>query len=200
MINDARQTHDAPDTVTITLGADKGDDVQKFIEALQEMGVAPRVGQNTSGRKSAVPDSMAHGAGYAISQQKRKLIEHGSGCVEMIGNVRQVMVRGLKKVDQLFVGEWRADDDANREVNDIPPQGECLEFFQHANVGPCRYVTFQLGAFQTINLAMTVRLAAGIWLYQYSAAPRFAKKFPPNFHEALVHFKTTASSVILEGC
>ncbi|MBO0942111.1 transposase, partial [Acidovorax temperans] len=41
--------------------------------------------------------------GYAISQQKRKLIEQGFGWAKMIGSIRQVMVRGLQKVDQLFV-------------------------------------------------------------------------------------------------
>ena len=35
--------------------------------------------------------------------QKRKLIEQGFGWAKTIGRMRQVMVRGLKKVDQLFV-------------------------------------------------------------------------------------------------
>ena len=38
-----------------------------------------------------------------MSQQKRKLIEQGFGWAKWIGNIRQVMVRGLQKVDQLFV-------------------------------------------------------------------------------------------------
>jgi len=50
-----------------------------------------------------VPDSVAASDGYAISQQKRKLIEQGFGWAKLIGPIRQVMVRGLKKVDQLFV-------------------------------------------------------------------------------------------------
>ena len=103
MINDARQAHDTPETATMTLGADKGYDAQEFIEALQEMKVTPHVAQNTSGRKSAVPENIARSVGYAISQQKRKLIEQGFGWAKMIGNIRQVMVRGLKKVDQRFV-------------------------------------------------------------------------------------------------
>lgn len=41
--------------------------------------------------------------GYAVSQQKRKLIEQGFGWVKTVGRMRQVMVRGLKKVDQMFV-------------------------------------------------------------------------------------------------
>ena len=102
MINDARQATDDPDA-EITLGADKGYDAQEFIEALKEMAVAPHVAQNTSGRSSAVPDAIAASAGYEISQQKRKRIEQGFGWGKTIGPIRQVMVRGLKKVDQLFV-------------------------------------------------------------------------------------------------
>ena len=91
------------DAVTITLGADKGYDAKEFIEALQEMNVLPHVAQNKSGRQSAVPEPIANSEGYAISQQKRKLIEQGFGWAKWIGNIRQVMVRGLQKVDQLFV-------------------------------------------------------------------------------------------------
>ncbi|WP_312262203.1 transposase, partial [Limnohabitans sp.] len=61
------------------------------------------VAQNTSNRTSAVPDSIAKSDGYAISQQKRKLIEQGFGWAKLVGPIRQVMVRGLEKVDQLFV-------------------------------------------------------------------------------------------------
>jgi len=67
------------------------------------MKVTPHVAQNTSGRRSAVPDAIAHSEGYAISQRKRKLIEQGFGWVKTVGRMRQVMVRGLKRVDQMFV-------------------------------------------------------------------------------------------------
>jgi transposase len=101
MMADAKQAADAD--AQITLGADKGYDAAEFVEAMVEMKVVPHVAQNTSKRKSAVPDSIAKTDGYAISQQKRKLIEQGFGWAKLIGPIRQVMVRGLKKVDQLFV-------------------------------------------------------------------------------------------------
>ena len=101
MITDAVQA--VPDDVQVTLGADKGYDAAEFIEALQEMKVVPHVAQNTSGRRSAVPDEVATSIGYAISQQKRKLIEQGFGWAKFIGPIGQVMVRGLAKVDQVFV-------------------------------------------------------------------------------------------------
>ncbi len=85
------------------MGADKGFDAAEFIEALQDMKVTPHVAQNTSNRKSAVPDEIAATEGYRISQQKRKLIEQGFGWAKFIGPIRQVMVRGVKKVDRVFV-------------------------------------------------------------------------------------------------
>jgi transposase len=101
MVCDAKQA--ASNEVQITLGADKGYDAQEFIQALAQMNVLPHVAQNNGHRKSAVPDSVAESEGYAVSQQKRKLIEQGFGWAKLIGPIRQVMVRGLDKVDQLFV-------------------------------------------------------------------------------------------------
>jgi transposase len=102
MIRDASQA--AGDAnAQITLGADKGYDAQEFIDACLEMKVTPHVAQNTSGRRSAVPDAIAQTDGYAVSQQKRKLIEQGFGWAKTVGRIRQVMVRGLERVDQLFV-------------------------------------------------------------------------------------------------
>lgn len=100
MINDARQ---ANPEAAITLGADKGYDAAEFITELQRLKVAPHVAQNTSGRRSAVPDEIAQGDGYEASMQRRKRIEQGFGWSKTIGQLRQVMVRGLQKVDQLFV-------------------------------------------------------------------------------------------------
>jgi hypothetical protein len=87
----------------LTRGADKGYDAQKFIDACLEMDVIPHVPQNTSGRRSVVPDAIVATLCYAISQQKRKRIEQGFGWAKTIGRVRQVMVRGIKRVEQVFV-------------------------------------------------------------------------------------------------
>jgi transposase len=102
MINDARQAAEDANA-EITLGADKGYDAQEFIEACQQMKVTPHVAQNTSGRRSAVTDAIASSLGYSISQRKRKLIEQGFGWAKTVGRMRQVMVRSLEKVDQMFV-------------------------------------------------------------------------------------------------
>ena len=102
MINDARQAL-GDDEREMTLGADKGYDAKEFIDACQAMKVTPHVAQNKSGRQSAVPDEIAQTEGYATSQRKRKLIEQGFGWAKTVGSMRQVMVRGLARVDQMFV-------------------------------------------------------------------------------------------------
>jgi transposase len=97
MIADAVQAN--PDA-KITLGADKGYDAGEFVAELQRLKVQPHVAQNKSGRQSAVPDAVAHTPGYSQSMRCRKRIEQGFGWAKTIGQIRQVTVRGLKKVDQ----------------------------------------------------------------------------------------------------
>ncbi len=93
MIDDARQAeHDARSEST--LGAGKGFDAQEFIEACQQMKVTPHVAQNTSGRRSAEPYTIASSVGYAISQPRRKLIDKASGGPRPLGACAKVMVRG----------------------------------------------------------------------------------------------------------
>lgn len=123
MIADALQAKGDPD-IEITLGADKGYDAGEFIKALQEMKVTPHVAQNTSGRKSAVPDAIAVTVGYGISQQKRKLIEQGFGWAKTVAHMAQVMVRGLEKVDQMFVLTMAAYNLTRmRTLGQMPLQG-----------------------------------------------------------------------------
>ena len=102
MLEDAKQAVLDEET-DITVGTDKGYDAQEFIEACLAMSMIAHVAQNTSGRRSAVPDAIAQSEGYAMSQQKRKIIEQGFGWAKTVGRIRQVMVRGLERVDQLFV-------------------------------------------------------------------------------------------------
>ena len=63
----------------------------------------PHVAQNTSSKRSAVHDAIAQTEDDAISQQKRKLIEQSFGWAKTVGWIRQVKVRGLERVDQMFV-------------------------------------------------------------------------------------------------
>ena len=121
MINDARQAH--PEAA-ITLGADKGYDAAEFIAELQKMKVTPHVAQNKSNRRSAVPDEIAQTEGYGMSLQRRKRIEQGFGWAKTIGQIRQVMVRGLKRVDQMFVLNMAAYNLVRmRTLAQVRPQG-----------------------------------------------------------------------------
>ena len=61
------------------------------------------IAQNTTGRRSAVPDSVAGSDGYSISQRKRKLVEQPFGWRKLVCGLRQVMLRGLEKVDQVLM-------------------------------------------------------------------------------------------------
>ena len=110
--------------ISITLGADKGYDAKEFVDACTDMGVIPHVAQNKSGRRSAVPEAIAASPGYAQSQRKRKLIEQGFGWAKTVGGIRQVMVRGLKRVDHLFVLTMTAYNLTRmRSLGQIRPQG-----------------------------------------------------------------------------
>lgn len=62
--------------------------------------------------------------GYAISQQKRKRIEQCFGWGKTVGAIRQVLVRGLEKVDQIFVLTMTAYNLTRlRTLAQVRPQG-----------------------------------------------------------------------------
>jgi hypothetical protein len=74
----------------------------ELVQALQVIMLTPHGAQSKPGRASPVPDEIATSEGCAIAQQKRKLVEQGFGWGKRIGPIRPVMVRGIKKVGQLF--------------------------------------------------------------------------------------------------
>jgi transposase len=90
-------------TKAITVGADKNYDTKDFVLACRLLKATPHVAQNTGRRGgSAIDSRTTRHAGYAISQVKRKRIEQCFGWAKQIGPMRQVMLRGLAKVNQLF--------------------------------------------------------------------------------------------------
>lgn len=87
----------------ITVGADKAYDTKGFVQACREMKVTPHVARNTArSGGSAIDGRTTRHEGYAVSQRKRKQIEQCFGWAKDVGPLRQVMVRGLKKVDQVL--------------------------------------------------------------------------------------------------
>lgn len=87
----------------VTVGADKAYDTRGFVHACRELNVTPHVAQNTKrSGGSAIDGRTTRHPGYAVSQRKRKCIEQCFGWGKLIGPMRQVMVHGLDKVDQLL--------------------------------------------------------------------------------------------------
>jgi transposase len=87
----------------ITLGADKSYQEEDFVRALRAGQVAPHVAQYAPNPKWAnwLTESETNDAGFAISQRRRKLVEKVFGWMKQ-GRLRQVKVRGLRRVDWLF--------------------------------------------------------------------------------------------------
>ena len=80
-----------------TVGGDKNFDVAAFVATLRALGITPHVAQkavgtNIDGRTTRHP-------GYAISQQKRKLIEQVFGWMKTVGGLRKLRHRGGALVD-----------------------------------------------------------------------------------------------------
>jgi len=87
----------------LTVGADKAYDTKGFVKACRKIEVTPHVAQNTNrAGGSAIDGRTTRHVGYEVSQRKRKRIEQCFGWGKLIGPIRQVMVQGLDKVDQLL--------------------------------------------------------------------------------------------------
>jgi hypothetical protein len=87
-----------------SLGADKAYDTRDFVKMLREMQVLPHIMQNVNrARGSAVDTRTTRHASYQISQQKRPWIERAFGWMKAVGGIRKVKLRGLWKVEWLFL-------------------------------------------------------------------------------------------------
>jgi transposase len=88
----------------ITLGADTGYQQQRFIESLRARSVAPHVSEYVHGNLGKNSLSTVERADElrSISQRKRKLIERVFGWSKLNRGLRQVKLRGLKRVDWFY--------------------------------------------------------------------------------------------------
>ncbi len=96
-----------------TVGADKNFDTAGFVTACRDLNVTPHVAQNhyeydtktgkRAKRKSRIDARTTRHPGYAVSQVIRKMIEtlFGDG-KQHGGTIRQVKLRGLTKVTDVF--------------------------------------------------------------------------------------------------
>ncbi len=87
----------------ITVGADKAYDTKDFVTAARALNVTPHVTKNEKGRRSNMDRRTTRHPGYAISLSRRWLVEKSFGWLKQTGPLRQVKLRGLHKVDWIFV-------------------------------------------------------------------------------------------------
>jgi len=87
----------------ITIGADKAYDTEDFVRTVRELNVTPHITRNNKNRSSNLDRRTTRHRGYANSLSRRWLIEKGFGWLKQTGPLRQVKLRGLAKVNWLFV-------------------------------------------------------------------------------------------------
>ncbi len=85
------------------MGADKAYDSEDFVRTVRELNVTPHITKNDKNRSSNLDRRTTRQPGYATSLSRRWLIEKGFGWLKQTGPLRQVKLRGLEKVDWLFV-------------------------------------------------------------------------------------------------
>jgi transposase len=87
-----------------TVGGDKHYDVRAFVDVTRELGTTPHITQNLARPGgSAIDERTTRHPGYAMSQHARPRIEPAFGWLKTIAWMRKVKLRGLAKVDWLFV-------------------------------------------------------------------------------------------------
>jgi transposase len=79
-----------------TLGGDKNFDAAALVRDLRQRRITPHVAQK---RHSAIDRRTTRHPGYAISQQKRKLVEQVFGWMKTVGGLRKLRHRGGPRVE-----------------------------------------------------------------------------------------------------
>ena len=83
-----------------TLGGDKNYDVASFLQIVRAQGLTPHVAQKR--QYTALDRRTTRHRGYAVSQQKRKLVEQAFGWMKTVGLLRKLRHRGGERVDWVF--------------------------------------------------------------------------------------------------
>ena len=87
----------------ITVGADKAYDTKDFVSTVRELNVTPHVTKNDKGR-SEQPGPQNHAPARLCRQSEPPMADRkGIRMAEANRSLRQVKLRGLEKVDWLFV-------------------------------------------------------------------------------------------------
>lgn len=98
----------------VTLGANKNDDTQGFVDEMRCANVSPHVAQDTTNRSSAIDGRTTRHRGYETSQVIRKRSEECFGWAKTIGNLRKSRFIGCEKLDFQFVLTFAAFNLARR--------------------------------------------------------------------------------------
>ena len=87
-----------------TVGADKGYDIDAFVDALRRCHLTPHISPNVHAprRRSAIDRRTTLHPGYAVSQRKTKRVEEIFGWDTMIGLVRKLGHEGRDMVGWVF--------------------------------------------------------------------------------------------------
>jgi transposase len=92
----------------ITVGGDKGYDVQGFAAGLRTLGATPHLAQHRyvtktgRHRRSSIDGRTTRHPGYAQSQRRRKLVEEAFGWIKTIAGQAKTRFRGLERVGWSF--------------------------------------------------------------------------------------------------
>jgi IS5 family transposase len=87
----------------VTVGADKAYDTEDFVATARELNVTVHVQKNEKRRRSCIDRRTTRHSGYTRSLSRRWLVEKTFGWLKATGPMRQVKLRGLAKVDWIFV-------------------------------------------------------------------------------------------------
>jgi hypothetical protein len=92
----------------ITIGGDKGYDVQGFAAGLRVLGATPHLAQHRyltktgRRRRSSIDGRTTRHPGYAQSQRRRKLVEEAFGWIKTVAGQAKTKFRGLARVGWSF--------------------------------------------------------------------------------------------------
>ena len=88
----------------ITVGGDRGYDVEGFAAGLRTLGATPHLAQHRyvtktgRRRRSSIDGRTTRHPGYAVSQRRRKLIEEAFAWIKTIAGQAKTRFRGLARV------------------------------------------------------------------------------------------------------
>lgn len=92
-----------PGTQRVTIAGDKAYDTRGFVAELRQMNITPHPAQNINRPGgSAIDARTTRHTGYAVSQQRRKIVEEFFGWLKTIAGQRKTKYRGLWRVGWAF--------------------------------------------------------------------------------------------------